>query len=322
MKKKVLMCIFIAVLVLSSVFCQGSSENPAENYWNDSITFVVHAGAGGNLDVKVRLVAKYLEKIVGKPVLIENVAGGGGITAATQYLQEKPNTHKILVLGDAMFSIAPRFNKVSYTFDDYIPIIGLDVVKGCMYASSDKLQDFEDLNQLVATREVLIGDNGKASGSYLSQAVTLTDLGAKYRSITYASAAETLTSIFAGNIDLGWGAVNVGQQYVAAGTLTPIMVFSEEDFVFSNGTVAPSAKSLGIDVIQENFIFFGIRKGTDSQIVEMIETAISKVYENPDFLAEAEKMSVYLAPTDAEATKEKVEEIMDAYSKYFGMIGN
>lgn len=322
MKRKRIVLIGILILIVSAAFAQGQKETVAESYFDDSLTFVVHAGAGGNLDLKVRLVAKYLEDVVGKPVLIENVAGGGGITAATQYLQEAPNTHKVLVLGDAMFSIAPKFNKVSYTFDDYMPIIGLDVVKACMYASADTIKNFEDLQALVASKEVLIGDNGKASGSYISQAVALKKMGGSYRSITYASAAETMTSIFAGNIDLGWGAVNVGKQYVENGDLTPIMVFSEEDFVYSDGTVVPSAKSLGVDVIQENFLFFGLRAGSNPAIIAMLESAINEVYENPSFLQDAEKMNMFLAPTNAMETKNKVNMITKSYGEYLDLISN
>lgn len=322
MKKKSVVLIGVLILLTSIVFSQGQKETVAESYFNDSITFIVHAGAGGNLDLKVRLVAKYLEEIVGKPVLIENVAGGGGITAATQYLLEAPNTHKILVLGDAMFSIAPKFNKVSYTFDDYMPIIGLDVVKACMYASADKVKNFDDLKALVAKKEVLIGDNGKASGSYISQAAALKKMGGTFRSVTYASAAETMTSIFAGNIDLGWGAVNVGKQYVENGALTPVMVFSEEDFVYPDGTVVPSARSLGVDVIQENFLFFGLRAGSDPAIVAKLENAISKVYKNPSFLKDAEKMSMFLAPTNALDTKDKVNMITKSYGEYLDLLGN
>jgi len=322
MKRNVLLCALMLVVVLAQATAQGTAENPAQNYWNESITMVVHAGAGGNLDVKVRLVAKYLEQIVGKPVIIENVAGGGGITAATQYLEEKPNTHKILVMGDAMFSIAPKFNRVVYTMDDYIPIIGLDVVKGALYANRATVKNYDDMKQLVASREVLIGDNGKASGSYLSQAAALKMMGGTYRSVTYASAPETLTSIFAGNIDFGWGAVNVGQQFVQNGSLTPVMVFSDEPFTFADGTVVPTARSLGLDVIQENFLYFAIRKGSDPRVVQLIEEALSQVYANAQFVAEAEKMSMFLAPTDSQQTKEKVEQIVSDYEQYFSLIGD
>lgn len=322
MRKRSIVLIVVLLCVASIGFAQGENESVADNYFNESITFVVHAGAGGNLDLKVRLVAKYLEPIVGKPVLIENVPGGGGITAATQYLQELPNTHKVLVMGDAMFSIAPKFNKVSYKFEDYIPIVGLDVVKACMYASVEKVKDFEALKDLISKKEVLIGDNGKASGSYISQAVTLKKLGGKFRSVTYASAAETLTSVFAGNIDLGWGAVNVGKQYVEEGILIPLMVFSEEDFVYADGTIVPSAKSLGIDVIQENFIFFGLRAGSEPSVISKLENSILKVYQDPNFIKEADKMSMFIAPTNSLETKNKVEKITQSYSEYIELLGN
>src|SRR5437867_6916892 len=43
------------------------------------ITFVVPYGAGGYTDLVARLTARYVENALGKPVIVDNRAGAGGI---------------------------------------------------------------------------------------------------------------------------------------------------------------------------------------------------------------------------------------------------
>ena len=47
-------------------------------YPESPITFIIPYGAGGGTDISGRVLANQLEKILGQPVVVENVEGGGG----------------------------------------------------------------------------------------------------------------------------------------------------------------------------------------------------------------------------------------------------
>ncbi|MBH0197076.1 MAG: tripartite tricarboxylate transporter substrate binding protein, partial [Nitrospira sp.] len=47
-------------------------------YPERNVTLIVPYGAGGGTDITARLLAKDLEAVLGKPVTVENRAGGGG----------------------------------------------------------------------------------------------------------------------------------------------------------------------------------------------------------------------------------------------------
>ena len=50
----------------------------AAQYPERNITLIVPYGAGGGTDITARMLAQDLEAVLGKPVTVENRAGGGG----------------------------------------------------------------------------------------------------------------------------------------------------------------------------------------------------------------------------------------------------
>lgn len=112
-------------------------ETKAEVNWpTDTVKIYVGGAAGSNMDLKARLVAKYLGDELGKPVIVENHAGAGGVTACTEYLSEKPNTNNIMLFAGAYVGVLPLYNEVEYKADDYEVVIGLDTVENGFFASS------------------------------------------------------------------------------------------------------------------------------------------------------------------------------------------
>src|SRR5712691_11544396 len=69
-----------AALALTLGVAVAPSMLRAQEAWPARpITLVVPYGAGGYTDLVARLTARYLEKALGKPVIVDNRAGAGGI---------------------------------------------------------------------------------------------------------------------------------------------------------------------------------------------------------------------------------------------------
>jgi tripartite-type tricarboxylate transporter receptor subunit TctC len=67
---------FVALAVSASAIAPTTA--PAQQYPERGVTLIVPYGAGGGTDITARLLAKDLEAVMGKPVTVENRAGGGG----------------------------------------------------------------------------------------------------------------------------------------------------------------------------------------------------------------------------------------------------
>src|ERR1044071_4146884 len=67
------------------------------------VTMVVPFAAGGEADVLGRIIARGLSDMLGKPVVVENVAGGGGITGAARVARAAPDGYQFLFAGRGQF---------------------------------------------------------------------------------------------------------------------------------------------------------------------------------------------------------------------------
>ena len=65
-----------AVLSVLTVICAAAAAQA--QYPERAVTLIVPYGAGGGTDITARMLAKDLEAVLGKPVTVENRAGGGG----------------------------------------------------------------------------------------------------------------------------------------------------------------------------------------------------------------------------------------------------
>ena len=125
--------LLIMVLIVGGLFAAGNQETTSatstEIAWpTQNVTITVPFVAGGAADIIARKIATMSEPLLGKPVVVVNRVGAGGIIAVTEYMKERPNTHNILLLGRAQSVTIPNVqtNKLAYSKDDLIPVIGID----------------------------------------------------------------------------------------------------------------------------------------------------------------------------------------------------
>src|SRR5689334_4347781 len=71
-----------------------------EAYPSRPVRLIAAAAPGGNPDVLARLLAYKLSEAFGKPFVVENVPGAGGIVAAKSLQSSTPDGH-VLMLGDS-----------------------------------------------------------------------------------------------------------------------------------------------------------------------------------------------------------------------------
>ena len=85
---------FLFAVSLSALIAQLSPSS-AQDFPSRAITMIAPFAAGGGNDVLARLVAQPMSDILKQPVIIENVAGGGGMTGGSRVAKAAPDGYTI-----------------------------------------------------------------------------------------------------------------------------------------------------------------------------------------------------------------------------------
>ncbi|MDF2116982.1 tripartite tricarboxylate transporter substrate binding protein [Roseiarcaceae bacterium H3SJ34-1] len=95
----------------------------AQQFPSGNVRFIVNVNAGGVTDTLARVVGQGLNELWGKPVIVENRAGGNSAIAAQAVLREPPDGHTLLVTADNTFTANPFMVKdLNYRVEDFVPI--------------------------------------------------------------------------------------------------------------------------------------------------------------------------------------------------------
>src|SRR5436853_2394980 len=122
---------FLAALLLTIAL--GAQ---AEDYPPKSVRLIAAAAPGGNPDVLARLLAAKLAQVFGRPFIVENIPGAGGVVAAELVARASPDGH-VLMLGDSgAMAINPALNpKLTYNpLRDFALITALAAVPTVLVA--------------------------------------------------------------------------------------------------------------------------------------------------------------------------------------------
>src|SRR5262245_57862067 len=97
----------------------------AQNFPTRNITFIVPYPAGGATDVAARWVGEHMATTLGRPILIENVSGGGTTTATGRVARATPDGHTLLVHQLALAANVSLFPKTPYNTEKDLAGVGL-----------------------------------------------------------------------------------------------------------------------------------------------------------------------------------------------------
>ncbi len=108
-------CVGLALLATSGWAQSPGSSRP--------ISLIVPFTAGGASDIGARMLAPELSRLLGQPVVVENLAGAGGALAMQKLIRSEPDGHTLLYGGLSETLLVPLINKaVGYKPEDMQPI--------------------------------------------------------------------------------------------------------------------------------------------------------------------------------------------------------
>jgi len=260
-------------------------------YPSRNITMIVPFPAGGQADLAARPVAAGLERVLGKPVIVDNRAGGGGGSVGNaQAARAAPDGYTLLMTLSSL-AVLPEADRlfgrpVAYEVSQFTPIARVlaDPTLLAVPAASPwkTLKDFID-DARRRPGEIPYGSSGPYGTLHVAMEMFASSAGIKLLHVPFRGAGPALTALLGGTVQAMAGAPGTLKPQVEDGKLRVLANWGAERI--PSFPDVPTFAQLGYRDV-EMYIWAGLfgQSALPQPIVKRLREAMATVAKNPDVM--------------------------------------
>ncbi|MDF2524051.1 MAG: hypothetical protein K0R31_1692 [Clostridiales bacterium] len=288
--KRLALSLVLAVTLLSGCTTTTPKQsttpgttNTATNFPQRQVTIVVPFNPGGASDMTARIIAKGMEKELGKPVVVENKAGGSGGVGMQSVASSTPDGYTMsyipveLVMHKALKLSNLEPNSFDYVGQTTMVPAAVTVPSDAPYKTIKEFLDYAKANP----GKVRVGNSGAGSIWHIAASALEQNQNIKFNHIPFEGAAPAVTALMGKHIEavtVNSGEVKAG---VDAGKLKILAVMTpERDPAFPN---VPTLKESGINLEFSGWGGFAVPKNTPKEVRDVLSSALQKAASTDEF---------------------------------------
>lgn len=276
----------LAGLATLTLYGAVGFSGEAEKFPSREIVMVVQFAPGGNTDVNARLLAPYLQKSLGVPVVVENRPEAGGVKAITDVYKAKPDGHTLI------HNVFPQNAQKEILFDTPFKILEFTYLAGFtqndMFISVRKDAPFKTLKELIEAskkKSLNVSVSQLGSHGHLNAMILKKRVDVNLEVVPYPGEAPAATALLGGHVDMISSTDTT--VWLQKERLRPLVVFSAKRS--SRFPDVPTLKELGYDIVSISQVGLSGPPGLPAGVVKTLSDALAKAIRNPELVSKAEK---------------------------------
>jgi tripartite-type tricarboxylate transporter receptor subunit TctC len=272
----------------------SSAPIQAQTFPNHVIRLIVPFPPGGPADVMARLAAQSMTETLGQQVIVDNRPGGGSTLASREVARAEPDGYTLLIGSAATTAIGPAL----YRNIGYDPATSFAPV--AFFSATPYVMVTGPKTPLKTVRDVI--DYAKANPGKLNVGVPNGApphmIAAWFRSVTksdiviipYKGAANLITDMIGGQIELGFETTSVTLAHLRDGSMHPLGVATAKRL--PDLPDVPTLIESGVpDFIADSWIGIMAPAGTPAEIVNKLNAAINEGLKTPKLQARLKQLA-------------------------------
>jgi tripartite-type tricarboxylate transporter receptor subunit TctC len=287
-----------AIVALAFALLASPALAQDETWPTHPVRLIAASGPGGNPDVMGRLLADKFAQAFGKPFIVENIPGAGGIVAANMLAKAPPDGH-VLMFGDSgAMAINPALNpNLGYDpLKDFAPITALVSLPTILVVNPGVPANTLDEFVALAKKEpgkMSFGSAGAGSIHHLTMEIFAERVGIKLLHVPYRGGSAMVNGVLTGEIQAGWSGIPNVMELIAAGKLRGLCVS-----VLQRSPSTPSIPTCD-ELGQKGFdvaTVMGLHApaGTSAKIVARLQTEAAKVIREPQMASRMKQLGMVM----------------------------
>jgi tripartite-type tricarboxylate transporter receptor subunit TctC len=218
-------------LLLSAPLLALARPALAQSWPSRPIRIINPYAPGGTSDIVMRVLAPYLERQLGQPLVIEPRVGAGGAVGTAAAAAERPDGNTLLVTNTGPLAVAPAM-MANLAYDPARSFTYISMFGGapllCAVAANGPIRDMA--GYLAAARrgreEVSFSSSGVGSVGHLAGLLWQREAGVELLHVPFRGAAEAEQAVVGGNVTSIWNTVGAHVGGLRGGTLRGLAVTS------------------------------------------------------------------------------------------------
>jgi len=250
------------------------------------VRYVVPFPPGGLTDIMARLVGQKLAEIWGKPVVIENRAGGNALIGADAVAKAAPDGHTLLAITMTHTVNATLFPNAPFDFRrdlTVISVLGSLPLVVVVNAEKNPARTLADLVQQARTRRLNGASSGNGSPPHLGLELFRRAAGAgdNITHVPYRGGAPSVTDLAAGNVDMMVSNLPECIAQIQAGRLRALAITASERHPLL--PEVPTVKEAGQPSLEmTNWTAMMVPAAVPAPLIARIEADTLRAIRDPD----------------------------------------
>ena len=289
MKKKVTYSIAAIFIIMACVF--SSTVWAAEKYPSRPIEVVTTFAAGGISEMTVRTWGKYMEKILGVPIVNLPKPGGGNVIGYTYAANARPDGYTLLNSGDFFTPILD--GTATYKLED-LRVIAQMSLNGCALAVNANapwktFQEFMDYAR--KNPGVKWGHQGVGTMIYFRTANLNRYANLKLTPVPLKGDSEIIPALLGNHVQIGSLSASFARTQAEGGKLRLLLSFDPPKEFGLDPKVPDFASVFGKDAPNIDVpLYLSAPAKTPDEIIRVLENAMEKVSKDPNFQNDSRRL--------------------------------
>ena len=307
----------LAAASMTSVWAQA-------DYPNKPIKLIVAFPPGGTSDVMGRLMAEEVGKVLKQAIVVENIAGAGGIVGMERALKLPADGYTLIQTGVGQSAVAhgldPNLKYNSLT--DFIHLSQVNSGPNVLVVHPS--QPFKTVKDIVDYAKKNPGklDYGftHAASGHMAMELFKQTTGIFMTGIPYKGGGPMLNDLLAGTIPMFFLNQDAVLPHVRAGKLRAIAVTSKErNPLYPDVPTVAEAGYKGFDATSWSGL--SVAKGTPQPIVDKLEAAIAQAMQSPSFKQRLTSVGFVIPPTGSKHYNAFIKSELDQWTRVIKAAG-
>ena len=240
--------------------------------------------AGGFSDTVGRVIAREVSERLRQPVIVQNLPGAGGNTAARQVTIAPADGYTILVTTTALAINETLYKNKGFSTGALVPIaIPVTAPESLSTNAKGDLKSFRDLERVAGEGRLYVGSAGIGSGSHIAAEYFLkTRAKLKFTHIPFQGGASAIHALLTGDVNvLATTAGAATNPAIMRGELIGLGVASRERVAAI--PMVPTFAEIGFPGFEaSSWVGFFAPAATPTAIVERFNEEINRALASPE----------------------------------------